>query len=208
MVQVEVMDDLLMQMKREQTQRSGGAGDSGDDSRKRKQSSAVESDSEASSGAGSSSDDEEDSSLLWSVARSSLGPQVGMMRLATDCSTGTFCCCRSPPADLLHVLTRSQNEHLPVLRRLCRRVFRQQAYWKPADRAPRNVFEHLADQIFRQHVSARKSDWASSDSSSSDDGEAAGGGGSGIDMSQSGTEWWVQIRGAKEKMGTSLGFHW
>ena len=82
---------------------------------------------------------------------------------------------------------------LPALSALCRRVFREQAFWKPADRAPANLFERLAEQIFERHAERA---W-----------RRRGGKGS-IDLARSGAEWWVQVRGPRMKQGTSLGFHW
>ena len=116
---------------------------------------------------------------------------------------------------------------LPLLRRLCRRAFRQQAYWKPADRPPANVFERLADQVFWQHAEAARARMEKAKARAQAKkqqppgkklkGKAAAagaaasgqeGGAVALDLSRCGAEWWVQVRGPRMEQGTSLGFHW
>ena len=88
---------------------------------------------------------------------------------------------------------RGAGNQIAPLKRLCRRAFQEQAYWKPADRPPINIFERLADEVFWKH--ARQAEVAA----------AAGGA---LDLARCGAEWWVQVRGPHMKQGASLGFHW
>ena len=106
-------------------------------------------------------------------------------------------------------LAHPQSDTLAILQRLCRRVFKQQAFWKPADRAPTNIFERLADQVFWQHAEAahrhKAEKRAKAQKQKQRDGSRDGPKRAAVpalDLSRSGTEWWVQVRGPNVEQGT------
>jgi len=76
-------------------------------------------------------------------------------------------------------------------------TYKRQAYWKPASRPARNIFEKLAQSVFDQHTKEGKLGQ--------------------FDPKRSGAEWWIQCRSTKKDQGgetssnllenSSIGFH-